>query len=101
MSGIMLFDCYEAAGHEDVDALYVLHTDHLASHAFDEEVERAAFEVWFSDHARRVLKWDESDIESEFQLDDDGEYVYDGAMSAFDGWRAACQSRAKRAEGAE
>jgi hypothetical protein len=43
---IKTFDCYETTGHEDVEALYVLHADHLASHAFDEAKDRVAFELY-------------------------------------------------------
>jgi hypothetical protein len=42
---IKQFDRFDTEDYSDQYALYVLHADHLASHAYDEEKERALFEA--------------------------------------------------------
>lgn len=85
MSGIKRYlptcDCMGQSSLGD----YVLHTDHLASHAFDEAVERAAFEAEHS--AFRLVR------------DSCGIYEIGFVEGAWFGWLACAKSRAKRAGG--
>ena len=71
---------------ESVGGDIVLHTDHLASHAFDEAVERAAFEVEYTQPS--LIKRNKC-----------GLYQCDSVRYAWHGWEACAKSRAKRAGG--
>jgi len=73
---------------QDDDGDYVTHTDHLASHAFDEAVERAAFEAAMLEEGFRTL---EPDL--------DGVYMSPTAHAMWCGWLRCAKSRAKRAGG--
>lgn len=66
----------------------VLHTDHIASHAYDEAVERKAFEaeVQYRQYLERYK---------------DGSYKTEWVETRWQGWLACAKSRAKRAGGAE
>jgi hypothetical protein len=68
---------------------FVLHTDHLASHAVYEAVERAAFEL-------ELIKYDYC-----VRRDDYGDYINGPTHLKWQGWLACAKSRAKRAGGAE
>lgn len=91
MSQIAKFHCWDAAciglvnPGDPTDRLYVLHADHLASHAFDEEKERALFEA---EH-------------SAFRLARNGFGVYevDFVSGLWFGWSACAKARAKAAKG--
>lgn len=76
---------------ESPNGRVVLHTDHLASHAFDEAVERAAFEAYMIDEGYGF----------KLQRDNHGTYSRPGTLAVWIGWRECAKSRAKRAGGAE
>ena len=65
----------------------VLHTDHLASHAFDEEKERALFEADMVAEGYDVRK--EPDLA--------GVYVGPVVHTMWQGWKRCARSRAKAA----
>jgi hypothetical protein len=69
----------------------VLHTDHLASHAYDEAVERAAFEAVMLEEGFRAT----------LEPDLDGVYMSKTVHAMWCGWIRCAKSRAKRAGGAE
>lgn len=71
------------------DGDYVMHTDHLASHAFDEAVERAAFEDAMTDrpYERYITEF--------------GYYDNKSTERRWQGWLACAKSRAKRFGGVE
>jgi hypothetical protein len=62
---------------------YVLHADHLASHAYDEAKERAAFEAQLQ--PSHCIKFA------------DGSYQYAYFSTLWHGWLACAKSRAKAA----
>jgi hypothetical protein len=62
---------------------FVLHADHLASHAYDEVKERALFEAGINPHSRR--------------RNEVGDYVLPSIQDSFSGWLACAKSRAKAA----
>ena len=65
----------------------VLHADHLASHAYDEAVERAAFEAAMLEEGFRTT----------LEPDLDGVYMSPTAHAMWCGWLRCAKSRAKRA----
>lgn len=65
--------------------------DHLASHAFDEAVERAAFEVYMIDEGYGF----------KLQRNNRGTYSRPGTLAVWIGWRECAKSRSKRFGGAE
>ena len=91
MSGIKRFDIIlDEHGIAELslepDGDYVLHTDHLASHAFDEAVERAAFEAAMLEEGFRTT----------LEPDLDGVYMSPTAHAMWCGWLRCAKSRAKR-----
>jgi hypothetical protein len=84
---IKTFDCYEAAGYEDVEALYVLHADHLAAmaaaSAYDEVKERALFEAVEISEGSDIAK------------DQDGDYMNQVVGQCWGSWKACAKARAK------
>ena len=91
MSGINRFDIDGRVVESPFDGDYVLHTDHLASHAFDEAVERAAFEAAMLEEGFRTT----------LEPDLDGVYMSPTAHAMWCGWLRCAKSRAKRFGGAE
>jgi hypothetical protein len=75
---------------------WVDYADHKASHAFDEEAERPLFEA---EH-REQCGLTGTDLESEFDRDDAGCYIYTSTAEAWSGWLMCAKSRAKRFGGA-
>ena len=71
------------------DGDYVLHADHLASHAYDEAVERQAFEASYP-HLTKKRCVNAPDI-----------YWSAMAQNHWEIWLRCAKSRAKRAGGAE
>lgn len=69
----------------------VLHSDHLASHAYDEAVERAAFEAAMLEEGFRAT----------LEPDLDGVYMSPATHAMWCGWLRCAKSRAKRFGGAE
>jgi hypothetical protein len=67
---------------------YVLHADHLASHAFDESKDRAAFEAAMLEEGFRTT----------LEPDLDGVYMSPTAHAMWCGWLRCAKSRAKSAE---
>ena len=97
MSAIKRFDIevvngWRAMRVEESDGDYVLHTDHLASHAFDEAAERAEFEADFN-----VLEL-QGGLNS---WTGRWEYGHPHVNSLWQGWLRCTKSRAKRFGGAE
>lgn len=64
---------------------YVEYTDHLASHAYDEAVERGLFEARFGKLYDLVF------------CDETEEYESEGDQALWYGWKACAKSRASRA----
>jgi hypothetical protein len=67
---------------EESDGDYVLHADHLSSHAYDEAKERALFEATFSYSPLIGRK-------------KDGDYRYPSVQCEWEGWIKCAKSRAK------
>ena len=89
MSGIKRYMVRDAARAIPDSELVVLHADHLASHAYDEAVERKAFEAAMLDEGFRTT----------LEPDLDGVYMSPTAHAMWCGWLRCAKSRAKRAGG--
>jgi len=95
------FRCADDDYMERPDGSVVLYTDHLASHAFDEAVERAAFEAEYA-VGPSAVRYDTNT--RQYVTDWPSRETLDLAWRAnilLEGWLACAKSRAKRASGAE
>lgn len=101
MSGIKRFSEYTCGVTDDAHGDYVLHSDHLASHSYDEAVERVAFEVDYGTAAAGV-RYDEKT--RQYVTDFPSKGTLDACIQAsrlLAGWMRSAMSRAKRFGGAE
>ena len=93
MSGIKRYDvCGDIDGgylDEHANGRAVLHTDHLVSHAYDEAVERVAFEAEYPDLTKKR------------SMNAQGVYWSAMTQNRWADWVRCAKSRAKRAGGAE
>lgn len=72
----------------------VLLSDHIASHAYEEAKERKMFEVFHT----IASGLEGTDLETEFDRKEDGEYIYMMAADGWKYWKACAKSRARSAE---
>lgn len=86
---IKRYKAWQADAELDDDALVITLADHLASHAYDEAVERAAFEDAMTErpYERYITEF--------------GYYDNKSTERRWQGWLACAKSRAKRLGGAE
>jgi len=89
MSGIKRYEfrCADDDYMERPDGSVVLYTDHLASHAYDEAVERAAFEAEYPDLTKKR------------SMNAQGVYWSAMTQNRWVDWVRCAKSRAKRAGG--
>lgn len=86
---------YEVYGDmvQDSSGAYVLFEDYHASHSYDEAKERELFEVF---HAI-ASGLEGTDLETEFDRKEDGEYIYMMAADGWKYWKACAKSRVRSA----
>ena len=84
----------ESEYYEDGTGDMVTYADHIASHAYDEAKERKLFEVFHT----IASGLEGTDLETEFDRKEDGEYIYMMAADGWKYWKACAKSRARSAE---
>ena len=87
--------CMEGGGvAPSAHGTYVEYADHVQSHSYDEAKERELFEVFHT----IASGLEGTDLETEFDRKEDGEYIYMMAADGWKYWKACAKSRVRSAE---
>ena len=94
--GIKRYSAAYRSTNECDEGLYVLHEDHVASHAYDEAKERELFEAEFD--KPDTAKFDGEEYRYSGQADRTEMVLFLEFFGAWSGWKKCAKSRAGSAE---